>query len=183
MSSLKEFIEFVQSDTERLDEFNWRTAATGAAIAGSLLTGSPQPALAAAPTEIGSTRRQPGTSHQTIGQKNNNPINLKGTYDWKGMVGKDKYGHAIFKTLDDGIRASLKNLVVHQRRNPNQTLRQYMRVFKTKPGDYQANYIAKYLGVSPDSKLKDLNMAEVLIPLARIETTLTLSPNQINLVR
>lgn len=113
-------------------------------------------------------------SHKTIGQKLNNPINLKGKDNWVGKTGVDSFGHVIFDTLENGIRAALRNLTTHQQRNPNQTLRGYMRTFKTKPGDHQAEYIAKAIGISPDTKLKDIDMGKVLVPLAKIETGIVL---------
>jgi Peptidase M15 len=127
--------------------------------------------------DVGPVRGQ--HKQATIGQKLNNPINLMGVDNWKGMIGKDRFGHAIFATLEDGIRAALRNLQVHQQKNPDQTLRQYMRTFKVKSGDYQAEYIAQTLKISPDIKIKDIDMRQVLIPLAKIETQMNLKPNQI----
>jgi hypothetical protein len=115
----------------------------------------------------------------TLGQRNNNPINLKGIVKWAGMTGQDKFGHAQFGSLEEGIRAGLVNLRTHQLRNPEESLRKYMRSFKTAKGDYQANYIAKALGISPDTKMKDLDMGSVIIPLARIESKIRLTPEQI----
>jgi len=162
-NKLYEYI-VADKDVQKLCELNWQGAVATGLTAAALAFGSPS-GVEAKPT---------AAIHQTLGQKNNNPINLKAFDNWKGMTGKDKFGHAIFASLEDGIRAGLKNLVNHQRKNPNETLREYMRVFKTKKGDYQAEYVAKELGVSPDIQLKDLDMAKVLIPLARIETNIIL---------
>ena len=158
--------EYIVDDKEvqALFEVNWQGAVATGLTAAALAFGSPSGVEAKPTTAI----------HQTLGQQNNNPINLKAFDNWRGMTGKDKFGHAIFATLEDGIRASLKNLVNHQKKNPNETLRQYMRIFKTKKGDYQAEYIASKLGISPDTQRKDLDMAKVLIPLAKIESGIVL---------
>jgi len=113
---------------------------------------------------------------ETMGERNCNLINLKASgIHWRGMTGVDKFGHAIFATFSDGKRAALLNLNNHKRKYPRQTLRQYMRVFKTKRGDYQAVYIARALRVSPDIQLRNLDMAAVLVPLARIETRMIIT--------
>ena len=120
---------------------------------------------------------------RTLGEKNNNPINLKAFDKWQGMTGKDSFGHAQFDTLESGIRAGLLNLRVHQLRNPDETLRAYMRKFKTAKGDYQAEFIAKALDISPDIKLKNINVSDIIIPLAKIESKIQLTKEQIDAVK
>lgn len=111
-----------------------------------------------------------GAGMTTLGQKNNNPINLKGTQKWDGMKSKDRQGHAVFIDQDHGIRAGLRDLTVHKRKNPNQTLKQFLNSFAEANGDQEAKFIADHLKIDVNSKLKDVDMFKAIIPLARIES-------------
>jgi len=44
------------------------------------------------------------------GVRNNNPGNLRSNIPWKGMIGSDSSGFAIFDTPENGIKAAAKNL-------------------------------------------------------------------------
>ena len=107
---------------------------------------------------------------KTLGQKNNNPINLKAFEKWEGQTGTDKQGHIIFKDLDYGIRGNLKNLKTHQRENPNETIADYMQSFAEENQEQEAKYIADNLHVSVDTKLKDIEMERLFIYLSWFET-------------
>ena len=109
-------------------------------------------------------------NNKTLGQRNNNPINLKALEKWEGQVGKDEQGHVIFKDLDYGIRGSLKNLKTHQRKNPNESIAEYMNKFAEGNQKEEAEYIAKNLHVGTDTKLKDIEMERLLIYLAWFES-------------
>jgi len=51
-------------------------------------------------------------SKVALGIRNNNPGNIKfsAANNWRGQIGKDKFGHVIFDTPEHGIRAIGKNL-------------------------------------------------------------------------
>lgn len=119
----------------------------------------------------------------TLGVKNNNPINLKAFDKWDGMTGKDKQGHAQFKDMDYGVRAAIKNLNNHKAKNPKQTLVSYLNSFAEANGTEEAKFIAKKLGIKYDARLKDLNMEDVLIPLAQFESKITITPEDIKRVK
>lgn len=119
---------------------------------------------------------------QTLGEKNNNPINLKAFDKWDGMTGKDSFGHAQFKDLDHGIRASLKNLKNHQKKHPTQSVKAYLNKFAEKNGDKEADYIAGKMGISPNTSLAKVDMEEFLIHLARFESKMELSREEIKRV-
>jgi hypothetical protein len=112
---------------------------------------------------------------ETLGAKNNNPFNLRGSDKWQGKTGKDKQGHIQFDSLENGVRAGIKNLKNHAAKNPNQTLEQYMNSYAEENGTEEAKYIAGKLGVEPSAKLKDLNMEEVAKPLAMFESKVDIS--------
>lgn len=48
----------------------------------------------------------------TRGSKNKNPLNIKkgGTQDWQGTLSYDSYGHAVFTSVEYGVRAALKDI-------------------------------------------------------------------------
>lgn len=46
----------------------------------------------------------------TLGQTARNPLCIKGFDQWKGMIGIDARGHAIFLTIENGIRAAVRTL-------------------------------------------------------------------------
>jgi hypothetical protein len=139
-------------------------------LASSLAISSPAQATGAIPQE-------------TLGKRNNNPINLKAFEKWDGMSGKDKQGHAIFKDLDHGIRAGLKNLKNHQRKNQEQTLVQYLNSFAEANGTAEAKFIANELGITTNSKLKDINMDSLIIPMAKFESKISLTAKDIARVK
>ena len=99
------------------------------------------------------------------------------------MSGKDKFGHAQFPDLDHGIRAGLKDLKNHQKIHPEQTLDQFLNTFAEKNGSSEAKYVANKIGVSPNTQLKHLNMDQVLVHLAKIESKTNLSLQDIIRVR
>ena len=119
----------------------------------------------------------------TLGQKNNNPVNLKALDKWDGMIGKDKYEHAIFKDLDHGIRANYKNFSNHRRDNPDQTLNQYFNKFAEENGTEEANFIAKKLGISPNTKLKNISTEDILIHAAQFESETKLDKKKISEIK
>jgi hypothetical protein len=155
---------------KNLDELNWKQAVGTGLVAASLLTGGPNAS--------GEPKTKSSTV-QTLGQRNNNPINLKAFSNWEGMTGKDKYGHAIFSSLEYGIRAGLKNLKNAFNRRPEQTLVDYMNRFAEENGTSQAKFIAKELGVSIDTKLKDLDFVDVFISLSKTESRTHLDKQEV----
>ena len=165
-------------DVQELCELNWKGALATAGLAATMAMGSPTtPGIN--PAQAATTQTTNIQQQQTIGQKNNNPLNLKAFQNWDGMTGKDKYGHAIFSDLEHGIRACLKNLINHFRNNPEETLDHYMNSFAEKNGSAEATFVAKELGISSNNKLKTINPVDMLVSLAKIESKTNLDKNQV----
>ena len=130
---------------------------------------------------IYSVKRHPNT---TLGMVNNNPGNLKATDDWYGSLGEDLvgrengegYGHAVFETLEQGKRALIINLLNRQKRKPNQTLTEYMQDFKTDKDAKEAEFISTRLSITPETKLKDINMYNVASLVAMFESKIKSKP-------
>lgn len=55
----------------------------------------------------------------TLGQQSKNPMCLKAFDQWKGMIGVDARGHAIFLTMQNGIRAAVRVLAQKARNGKN----------------------------------------------------------------
>lgn len=118
----------------------------------------------------------------TLGQKNNNPINLKAFDKWDGMTGKDSFGHAQFKDLDHGIRASLRNLENHKAKHPTQSIESYMKTFAETNGDKEAKYISEKLGVTSKTSLSNVDMKQFLIHLSKFESKMDITAQDLERV-
>lgn len=101
---------------------------------------------------------QPGT----VAQRSNNPINIKGT--WPGVVGHTPSGIAVFDDEGDAWDAADSWLTTQATQHPDWTLRQlFAKVLGSLSGESvnnaqgdsnaEADYVANYLGVSPDANL------------------------------
>lgn len=111
----------------------------------------------------------------TLGERNNNPGNLKGNDKWQGMIGKDKQGHVIFDTIENGIRALKKNLNNHKKSNPKQTLKAYMNSYAEENGTKEAQFIANKMGIDINTKLKDIDTEEMSKHVAMFESKMDIS--------
>jgi len=180
MKELLEQMLTVEHNVE-LKEAGWKTAAAAAALAGSLAAFGVGSAAADVPKTPQGVH---DVQHQTVGQRNNNPINLKAFDDWRGMTGKDSDGHAIFKDLEHGIRAGYKNLYNHIRDNSDETLRDYMHSYAEANQDKYADFLGDKLGVSPEVKLKDIkSITDLMIAMAKWESKMDLTNQQITDVK
>lgn len=143
--------------------------------------GRSKKALAAAAGAGGlSAAGQAQASDKTLGVRNNNPFNVKGADKWLGSTGKDKQGHRQFESIDHGIRAGVKNLEKHKAKNPEQTLAEYMNNYAEENGTNEAKFIAKKLGISPNEKLKNIDMRQAAIAVAKFESKYDLTIDDIN---
>jgi len=53
-------------------------------------------------------------SDKPRGIRNNNPLNIRtSASNWKGKIGVDDKGFVIFDTMENGIRAAIKNIKKH----------------------------------------------------------------------
>lgn len=111
---------------------------------------------------------------ETLAQKNNNPLNIKrpangGT--WKGQVGTDKFGHAVFERIEYGVRAGALVLRSYARKHKVSTVEDLVRRFAEDNHDGYIKHLCAKLGVSPQEKL-DLvkRMPELLRVMIRQES-------------
>lgn len=114
---------------------------------------------------------------EPLAVRNRNPLNVKArkTDPWKGQVGVDKFGHAVFESYEYGVRAAALTLRAYARRHKITTVQEMVERFAE--GNH-AGYIAhvcKVLKVKPKEEI-DLvkRMPELLRVMARHESGKTL---------
>lgn len=92
----------------------------------------------------------------TLGERNNNPGNLRDSGDpWRGMTGTNK-GFLTFDTPENGIRALARNLKNAQAKHGRNTIRQILTAYAPSSENNLPAYIAsvsQYMGVSADAAL------------------------------
>ncbi len=96
----------------------------------------------------------------SISFKNKNPGNVKAAGQ-AGIVSKDAFGHAIFATFEDGYKA-LYNQVwmmfsnTSHVYNSEMTLYDVFKHYAEGNSKEYAEFVAKRLDVTPETKLKDI---------------------------
>jgi hypothetical protein len=121
----------------------------------------------------------------TLGIRNNNPGNVKkpGNDEWEGTVGYDAQGHAIFVDRAYGVRALYKNFKTRQRNHPEMELLHYLdNVYAEENGDKEAMYVADRLGISVNTKLKDIDLVKMVVAVAWFESNMVLTDDYVRQV-
>lgn len=93
------------------------------------------------------------TELTTIGFRNNNPGNVKGT-NWLGQTGIDEHRHAVFQRPEYGLRAIAVTLVRYQEKHGLKTIRQIVNRYCRKNRGRYARYLATELNVGVDEALE-----------------------------
>lgn len=93
-------------------------------------------------------------------------------------MGKDKYGHAIFSSFDDGVKAAynkFKNIYDGKSKVYSVTddLRQFSSKYATDPN--YSKKLASVLGISEDTRLRDIEIKYLMKAVSQIEDS-TLAP-------
>ncbi|MGO8775294.1 MAG: hypothetical protein ACLQHT_13575 [Terracidiphilus sp.] len=100
----------------------------------------------------------------SLAQRNSNPVNLKGS--WPGQVGSTPQGFAVFQDESYGFDAADSYLQKQAAEHPEWTLRQlFAKILGNVDGqrvnnaqgnsDQEAETVATYLGISPDTTLSN----------------------------
>ena len=102
----------------------------------------------------------------TLAVQNNNPCNIKAVRTpWKGQVGTDKHGHAVFDEPAHGIRAAANVLINYD------TLNGVVGRFCTGNREQYVAYLSRRLGLRPDESFDVLaRLPELLQAMARFES-------------
>lgn len=107
----------------------------------------------------------------TRGIRNKNPGNLRGNIPWRGRIGSDPDGFAIFETMELGVRALRVDLTAKLARGLN-TVRKIVTVFAPPNENPTDNYIAKvseWMGVTPDQPLTAADLPGLVNGIIRFE--------------
>lgn len=120
------------------------------------------------------------TATPTLAYKNKNPLNIKsmGKQKWRGQVGTDEFGHAIFSSWEHGLRAAGFTLKAYARWHGVDTITGLVDRFceaKGKIRDKYISFICTKLKVKPDEKIDFVKrMPELLRVMARFESGMDL---------
>lgn len=111
---------------------------------------------------------------ETLAQRNNNPLNVKRPANggnWKGQVGTDKFGHAVFASREYGIRAGALVLRTYAREHKVATVEALVTRFAEGNHAGYIRHLCHKLRVRPDEKI-DLvkRMPELLRAMVRQES-------------
>ena len=131
-----------------------------------------------AEAKIGDIRIVSEESRRLIGKsmafQNKNLLNVKNSWGgnkWKGQIGTDRFGHAIFSDWEYGIRAASIVLKNYANKHEIDTVQKIVKRFCTGNHQTYIKFISKKLNVSPDEKIDILKrMPELLKAMARFES-------------
>jgi len=102
----------------------------------------------------------------TVGQRNNNPGNLRSFDDFQGKTGQGKGGYDIYDTLDNGARALARDLHTKSKRGVK-TVRELMTGYAppsdNNPTGSYIDYLANDLGVDPDQEIDIAKMRPIIM--------------------
>ena len=102
----------------------------------------------------------------TVGQRNNNPGNLRSFDAFQGKTGQGKGGYDIYDTLDNGARALARDLHTKSKRGVK-TVRELMTGYAppsdNNPTGSYIDYVANDLGVDPDQEIDIASMRPTLM--------------------
>jgi len=101
-------------------------------------------------------------SVKRISLRNRNPLNGKWGNEWRGWVGRDDQGHAIFKSATYGYRAGAKDIMGKFRRGRVSTLHQLMCLWAEANCDKYAAFVAERVGYDVDQRLTVADVDAVL---------------------
>jgi hypothetical protein len=93
--------------------------------------------------------------------RNNNPGNIRWPGGLPGQIGVDDTGHAIFDSFESGWAALLRQLqlAVSGRSRvyrPDMTLYEFFRLYAEENSGPYAEFVARQLGVSPETQIREL---------------------------
>lgn len=99
------------------------------------------------------------------GIRNNNPGNLVDAgIPWRGLIGSDETGKAVFRTALEGIRAMYIDLRTGFERDREDTVREIITEWSATDREPYIKFISRFLGVGPDEPLE---LASVRVPLIK----------------
>lgn len=92
---------------------------------------------------------------KTLASRNNNPMNVKtpGKKRWKGQIGQDKFGHAVFETEEHGLRAGAMVLRAYAQKHKIATVEELVKRFAEANHEGYINHLCSKLKVNRKEKI------------------------------
>jgi len=118
----------------------------------------------------------------TLSRAARNYCNVKAPRDdyWQGQIGRDKHGHAIFRSPEWSLRAGAIVLRNYARRHNIHSVRGIVERFSTCNHDEYAAFLAKRLGVGENERIDIVKrMPELLPAMVRFESGASVKPEHI----
>jgi len=118
----------------------------------------------------------------TLSRATRNYCNVKAPRDdyWRGQCGRDRHGHAIFRSPEWSLRAGAIVLRNYARRHNIHTVRGIVERFsRSNHGEY-IRFLCRRLHVAPDERIDVVRrMPELLPAMVRFETGARVAPEHI----
>lgn len=115
--------------------------------------------------------------NDTLASENCNPLNIKArsTDPWEGQVGRDKHGHAVFKTWEHGIRAAALVLRSYAVTHGIDTVEGIINRFAEGNREAYVAFLCNRLDVRADEQLDIIaRMPDLLRAMSRFESGMEL---------
>jgi len=137
--------------------------------------------LGASKAEAKELRSQVGKPG-TLARKARNYCNVKAPSDsyWQGQCGRDRHGHAIFRSPEWSLRAGAIVLRNYARRHGIHTVRGIVERFSRSNHAEYTRFLCRRLRVQPDERIDVVRrMPELLPAMVRFETGAKVAPEHI----
>lgn len=118
----------------------------------------------------------------TLSRAARNYCNVKAPRDdyWQGQVGRDKHGHAIFKSPEWSLRAGAIVLKNYSKRHGLNTIEGIVKRFSTCNHEEYISFLCRRLGLKPDEPFNVVRrMPELLPAMVRFETGRAVAPEHV----
>lgn len=107
---------------------------------------------------------------EPLAVRNKNPLNVKGK-GWKGQIGTDEQGHAIFMSYEYGVRAAAHVLHSYATRHNISTVKAIVERFAEGNQDKYISYVCKRIGVVPKQEFDVVRrLPDLLRAMSRFES-------------
>ena len=118
----------------------------------------------------------------TLSRAARNYVNVKAPNDhyWQGQQGRDRHGHAIFKSPEWSLRAGAIVLKNYSKRHGLNTIEGIVKRFSTCNHEEYISFLCSRLGLKPDEPFNVVRrMPELLPAMVRFETGRAVAPEHV----
>jgi len=121
----------------------------------------------------------------TLSRKAGNYLNVKAPSDsyWLGQTGRDRHGHAVFRSPEWSLRAGTLVLRSYYLRHGIKTVRGIVERFSTCNHAEYTKYLCDRLGLEPDEEFNVMRrMPELVRHMVRFESAADVRPEHIHML-